>query len=80
MRALHEGRVGTVPGHQSMGGGEDELVESEASPEKALVVHGAWWEGDRSWVAFSEVVIIVRRSTYEAWRRYRWESRSPRRS
>ena len=47
MRALHEGRVGTVLGHQSMGGGEDELVASEASPEKARVVHGAWWEGDR---------------------------------
>src|SRR5918995_4747283 len=47
MRALHEGRVGTVLGHQSMGGGEDELVASEANPEKARVVHGAWWEGDR---------------------------------
>jgi hypothetical protein len=31
------------------------------------------------WVAFSEVVIIVRRLVREAWRRYRWESRPPRR-
>src|SRR5215210_1215329 len=78
LRALHEGRVGTVLGHQSMGGGEDELVASEASPEKARVVNGAWWEGDRFWVAFSEVVIIVRRLICEAWRRYRRECRSGR--
>jgi transposase len=31
------------------------------------------------WVAFSEVVIIVRRLIREAWSRYRWESRPPRR-
>ena len=27
------------------------------------------------WVAFSEVVIIVRRLIREGWRRYRWEGR-----
>jgi hypothetical protein len=31
------------------------------------------------WVAFSEVVIIVRRLIREAWVRYRWETRPPRR-
>ena len=31
------------------------------------------------WVAFSEVVIIVRRLIREGWIRYRWESRPPRR-
>jgi transposase len=31
------------------------------------------------WVAFSEVVIIVRRLTREGWTRYRWESRPSRR-
>ena len=31
------------------------------------------------WVAFSEVVIVVRRLIREAWSRYRWESRPPRR-
>lgn len=30
------------------------------------------------WVAFSEVVIVVRRLIREAWSRYRWESRPPR--
>ncbi len=31
------------------------------------------------WVAFSDVVIIVRRLTREGWSRYRWETRPPRR-
>ena len=31
------------------------------------------------WVAFSEVVIIVRRLIREGWTRYRWEGRPPRR-
>jgi transposase len=31
------------------------------------------------WVAFSEVIIIVRRLIREAWSRYRWETRPPRR-
>jgi hypothetical protein len=31
------------------------------------------------WVAFSEVVIIVRRLIREGWMRYRWESRPSRR-
>jgi len=31
------------------------------------------------WVAFSDVVIIVRRLIREGWMRYRWESRPPRR-
>jgi len=31
------------------------------------------------WVAFSEVVIIVRKLIREGWTRYRWESRSYRR-
>ena len=31
------------------------------------------------WVAFSEVVIVVRRLIREGWSRYRWESRPPRR-
>lgn len=31
------------------------------------------------WVAFSEVIIIVRRLVREGWRRYRWEGRPSRR-
>ncbi len=31
------------------------------------------------WVAFSEVIIIVRRLIREGWSRYRWETRPPRR-
>jgi Transposase DDE domain len=31
------------------------------------------------WMAFSDVVIIVRRLIREGWMRYRWESRPPRR-
>jgi IS5 family transposase len=31
------------------------------------------------WVAFSDVVIIVRRLVREGWRRYRWEGRPSRR-
>ena len=31
------------------------------------------------WVAFSDVIIIVRRLVREAWSRYRWETRPPRR-
>jgi IS5 family transposase len=31
------------------------------------------------WVAFSEVIIIVRRLIREGWRRYRWEGRPSRR-
>ena len=31
------------------------------------------------WVAFSEVVIIVRRLIREGWKRYRWDGRPPRR-
>jgi hypothetical protein len=31
------------------------------------------------WVAFSEVVIIVRRLIREGWSRYRWEGRPRRR-
>jgi hypothetical protein len=31
------------------------------------------------WVAFSEVVIIVRRLIREGWSRYRWEGRPSRR-
>ncbi len=31
------------------------------------------------WVAFSDVIIIVRRLIREGWMRYRWESRPPRR-
>ncbi|MDP8973461.1 MAG: IS5 family transposase [Actinomycetota bacterium] len=31
------------------------------------------------WVAFSDVIIIVRRLIREAWSRYRWETRPPRR-
>jgi len=31
------------------------------------------------WIAFSDVVIVVRRLIREAWTRYRWETRPPRR-
>ena len=31
------------------------------------------------WIAFSDVVIIVRRLVREAWSRYRWEARPSRR-
>lgn len=34
---------------------------------------------DFFWVAFSEVIIIVRRLIREAWSRYRWEARPSRR-
>ena len=34
---------------------------------------------DYFWVAFSEVIIIVRRLIREGWRRYRWEGRPRRR-
>jgi hypothetical protein len=31
------------------------------------------------WMAFSEVVIVVRRLIREGWKRYRWEGRTSRR-
>ena len=31
------------------------------------------------WIAFSEVIIVVRRLIREAWAHYRWDSRPPRR-
>jgi hypothetical protein len=34
---------------------------------------------DFSRVAFSDVIIVVRRLIREGWMRYRWESRPPRR-
>jgi hypothetical protein len=44
---LGEGQAAAVLGHESVSGGEDELVASEASPQEAGVVHGTGGEGDR---------------------------------
>jgi transposase len=61
-----------------VGGREDECVAQNA--HKKLM-----WCTERVgrvidfWVAFSDVVIIVRRLIREGWRRYRWEGRPSRR-
>jgi hypothetical protein len=57
-----------------------ERTSSWHNAHKKLV----WWTERRGrvidfWVAFSEVVIIVRRLIREGWRRYRWEDRPSRR-
>jgi hypothetical protein len=60
-----------------MGGGKDKFLAQR--PQKKLM-----WCTERVgrvidfWVAFSEVIIIVRRLIREGWMRYRWESRPPR--
>jgi hypothetical protein len=65
-------------GHVSVGCRADERVAQNA--HKKLV-----WCTERVgrvidfWVAFSEVVIIVRRLIREGWSRYRWEGRPSRR-
>jgi hypothetical protein len=64
-----------------LGSGEDQfLALAKLAHKKKLV-----WCTEREgrvidfWVAFSDVVIIVRRLIREGWMRYRWESRPPRR-
>ena len=72
-----EGQAGAILGHVSVGGGADGRV---AQRHKKLV-----WCTERvgkvidfSRVAFSSVVIIVRRLIREGWVRYRWEGRPSR--
>ena len=78
MGDLGEGQTGAVLGYQPLGGGEDERVATSA--HKKLM-----WCTERVgrvidfWVAFSDVVIIVRRLIREGWVRYRWEGRPSRR-
>jgi hypothetical protein len=65
-----------------------ELVFCDQSIERTNFWHNAHkklaWCTERVgrvidfWVAFSEVIIIVRRLIREGWMRYRWESRPPR--
>jgi hypothetical protein len=63
-----------------VGGRADELVALAKLAHKKLV-----WCTERVgrvidfWVAFSDVVIIVRRLAREGWTRYRWEGRPSRR-
>jgi hypothetical protein len=74
---LQEGQAGSVLGHLS---GVVKRTSSWHNAHKKLV-----WCTEREgrvidfWVAFPEVFIIVRRLTREAWSRYRWETRQPRR-
>ena len=78
MGDLGEGQAGALLGYVSVGGREDEFVAQNA--HKKL-----FWCTERVgrvidfWVAFSEVVIIVRRLIREGWVRYRWEGRPSRR-
>ncbi len=72
-RDLSEGRAGPARCHEAVDRGADRLLAQR--PQEARVVHG---EGGRVvdfWVAFSDVVIIVRRLIRDGWIRYRWESR-----
>ena len=74
---LPEGQTLTAWGNQAVGSGED---GSWHNAHKKLL----WCTERRGrvidfWVAFSEVVIIVRRLIREGWRRYRWEGRPSRR-
>jgi hypothetical protein len=63
-----------------VGGRADKLVALAKLAHKKLV-----WCTERVgrvidfWVAFSDVVIIVRRLAREGWTRYRWEGRPSRR-
>ncbi len=69
--------------------GHAEFVICEQSIERTSSWHNAHkklvWCTERVgrvidfWVAFSEVVIIVRRLAREGWTRYRWEGRPSRR-
>jgi hypothetical protein len=76
---LGEGQACAVLGHESVGGRADELVALNAHKKKLV------WCTERVgrvidfWVAFSDVVIIVRRLAREGWSRYRWEGRPSRR-
>jgi hypothetical protein len=75
---LGEGQTGALLGHVSVGGRADELVAQR--PQETRVVHGAHRKGEIDfWVAFSDVVIIVRRLAREGRMRYRWEGRPSRR-
>jgi hypothetical protein len=69
--------------------GRAEFVFCEQSIERTNSWHNAHkklvWCTEREgrvidfWVAFSDVVIIVRRLIREGWTRYRWEGRPARR-
>ena len=63
MGDLGEGRAGAVLGHGSVSRREDELVAQR--PQEAHMVHGAGGKLIDFWVAFSDVVIVVRRLARE---------------
>ncbi len=73
-----EGQADTAWGRKALGGGEDELLALNAHKKLS-------WCTERQeqvidfWVAFSDVIIIVRRLVREAWDHYRWEGRPSRR-
>jgi hypothetical protein len=75
---LGEGQAGALLGHEPLGCRAD--ASSWHNAHKKLM-----WGTERVgkvmdfWVAFSEVVIIVRRLAREGWTRYRWEGRPSRR-
>ena len=77
-RDRREGQAGSLAGRETLGRGAHE--SSWHNAHKKLV-----WCTERCggvidfWVAFSDVVIIVRRLIREGWTRYRWESRPSRR-
>jgi hypothetical protein len=64
--------------NEALGGGEDELLALNAHEKLS------WCTERREqvidfWVAFSDVIIIVRRLVRESWDHYRWEGRPSRR-
>jgi hypothetical protein len=71
------GTTRTTWGNEALDGGEHELLAQR--PQKASVAHGEAGRVVDFWVAFSEVVIIVRRLIREGWIRYRWVGRPSRR-
>jgi hypothetical protein len=79
-RDRREGEVGSAPSGRPTKRWVVERRNSWHSAHKKLV-----WRTERRgrvidfWVAFSDVIIIVRRLIQEGWTRYRWESRPPRR-
>src|SRR5215218_7247747 len=75
-----EGEAGAATGHKAVDGREDELLLAQRPQEEANVVYGEAGAGHIDfWMAFSDVIIIVRRLIREAWTCYRWETRPSRR-
>jgi hypothetical protein len=77
-RDLREGQACPASGHEALGRRAHQFLAQR--PQKAPLVHrGEARAGHIGfWVAFSEVVIIVRRLVREAWSHYRWETRPSR--